>query len=687
MISRENTGGFKNLMTILILIGVISIFFTQVSAASYEDVRLYPISLNDTNIGPGDDVILTIKIENKEGKPITVDIEIFEVLDEDDEDKDISLKKDNKELATGETKEFNYSLNNFNKWDPYICGDDRIIKVIVEGEEDTDKLDVSGKDFRIDISPDDDVSVSDTIEIEVKDRSSDEVKGEKIRITNLNTGKDMTKRTDDEGILTFTPATESEFKSSPGGTYEIMVDNKENRIDGYCSTKETIIVKDKINKEAIKIVYPDTPMVDEQVTLQLKTISGKSAASIELTVTGSGFDEDFKTDGDGYIYFTPTSTGDYNIKVTDARYEEVIKTITIGAKEKLVISFSSDPKVGEKTSIVIKANGKAVSGATVKIKYPDGSQKTITTGNDGKTEEFTISAAGEYTISVEKSGYASETQKVEIYKAFNIEVPKSAKVGDIVTVKVLDDDNLPVSGATIKGENFELNEKTNADGLIEFEIKELKTYKISIKKTGFTTTEKEISTSGELKIKLNPEKVQLNKELIVTIYSGEQEISSDIKIIKPDKTELGASGSTYTFKPDQPGKYTVFVSKKGYTEVSVNFDVVHNVMNVSYKHVNGNLEFTVKTADGKPLKGAEVSIYTTTNEDGIAVLKLGDEYNLSVVKENYDPAKTTISAPTERDLMKMFMGILIVILIIIILILILSLIKKGGKKSEVNDKW
>ena len=671
----KNTGLLKNLIVIFILIWA----GASVSGVS---INLEDVEFHDSTIKPGEDAIIKIEIKNKDSDDIAedVDIEIYAEEYEDDGD-DLDLLDTKEDIPAGETKKFNYTINDLsNDWDRYRCGSFKI-RVEVENYDEVVTLKISGDDFKIKIDPTD-PSVDDEIKITIEDEGGHEVDGEYIIITNLDTEDYIREKTDEDGIVEFTPTDESEFEDSPAGTYEVMVDNKDGDIDeDYCSTKKTFNVKYTVDKKDIVVVYPElpkVPKVNEQVTIEITTTYNKPARFANITVSGPKFSKNYQTNSNGLFYFIPESTGNYDIKLTDNRYSAVTKTIAVGEQTPLSISFSPEPpEIGKKLTIIVKADGKAVSGAEVTVTDPAGGKKSKTTDSSGESEFDALKNTGKYEITAKKSDYADAQEERNVYKSLKVTVTDRAAVGDMVKVKVEDSNNDPVRDATVKGENFDLNEKTDGSGEVEFKIIELKDHSISIGKEGFTEVKKEIKVGGELIINLNPEKPQMNKEVIITIHAGNMEAAADIKILSPNGTEENIKESRYAFKPDQVGKYLIFVSKERYEDASVEFDIAYNLIELQYDVADGNLIFKVVTTDGKPVSGAEVGIYATTNEEGIAKLEFDNNYDVLVIKENYETKKGTIEVPGKRDYLKIIMGILILILILVIFILLLRENKKG----------
>ena len=545
--------------------------------------------------------------------------------------------------------------------------------VNVENKEKIATLTISGDEFKIRVSPEE-PGVSDEIKITVEYKNGDKVKGERIRITNLDSDDYIEENTNNDGIVTFTPDEESDFRSSPAGSYEIMVDNQNERIVAdYCSTIKNFIVRYKVGTQNINVIdpkLPDVPTVNKQVVIEVTTTGNNPARFANVTVLGPNFNRNYQTTNNGYISFIPESVGNYDIKITDKNYVPVTKTIAVAAQAALDISFSSDPEIGKKLTIIIKADGKAVSGAQLTVTDPGNNKKSLTTGSSGEAE-LDLNLAGKYRITAEKSSYTASTKEFEVYKSFQITIHGSANVGDIIKVKVLDKSNSPVRDVTLRGVNCDVDKKTDGSGEAEFKITELKEYRISFEKDGFTKMEKTISVEGKLMIRLTPDKPQMNKDVTVTILSGNMEAVSNINIIKPDGTKENVKDSRYTFTPGQVGKYTVLASKENYDDVSLSFDIAYNLVELQYDVVDGNLVFKVTKNDGEPVSGAEVGVYATTDEKGIAILKFNDNYNVSVSKESYETKKGAITVPGSTDYVKIIMGILIVILIIVIILLLL----------------
>ena len=663
----------KNLTVIFILIAAAS----AVSGA--DDVKL-SIDFDKSTVDPGEDAILEVTIENEESDEDGIDVSINIFAEEYDEDgEEVELVDETEHLDKDEGKTFNYTLNDLSssKWDAYRCGSFKI-RVEVEDEEKTETLRISGDEFDIEISPSE-PSVDDEIRIKIEDDGGDEIKDEYITITNLDTEDSIKERTDDEGIFEFTPSEESEFDDSPAGDYEVTVDNKNGDIaQGHCTTKKTFNVKYKVDKSGIGVINPappSLPQVDEQVTLKITTKGDEPARYIDVSISGPSFNQDHNTDSNGFIYFTPRSAGDYDIKITDEDYFPVTRTISVAAKSQLSISFS-EPEVGKEITITVKAEGATISSAEVTVVDPDNKKKTLTTASAG-TVSFDVRISGKYKITARKIGYSDSSKEFEVYESFKITVPETADAGETIKLEVFDEDNNPVIDAVVKGENFNLNEKTDSKGAAEFIIDAPGEFVISIQKEGFTKIERTINAEGKLTIKLDPEKPILNKEVVISVLSGDTQVTSNILITMPDGTAYEAENESYEVTASQTGRYTVSASKPGYSNISVDFEVMHNVINLNYSVDGKSIVFNV-TSDGKPVPDAMVGIYVTTNREGIAVLEFDENYDVVVMKESYDTKKERIEVPAGGDFLKILMAFIIFVLVIIIILLLL----RGGKKDK-----
>jgi hypothetical protein len=231
--------------------------------------------------------------------------------------------------------------------------------------------------------------------------------------------------------------------------------------------------------------------LDDDVDIVVTDRNNNTLKGIQVNfkgLTNSGFYRTYDTDENGNVKFNLKQRGfekgDYNVyfgedPMEPSTYHAINKRITIAAgkttnsasstasaasqkaeasKPSLEIKISPEPgkiKVGDKITIYVTSDGKAVNDASVRVSTMFSGIKELKTSSDGKVS-YTIERADLYPIHVEKEGYKPADISLEVGMSEETFTPPPEKTNTTNEVK---EDTDP--GKEIKGN---VSEKTNETG-------------------------------------------------------------------------------------------------------------------------------------------------------------------------------------------------------------------------------
>jgi S-layer protein (TIGR01567 family) len=185
--------------------------------------------------------------------------------------------------------------------------------------------------------------------------------------------------------------------------------------------------------------------------------------------------------------------GDVSFNVADSsdvRYYPFVKVST-APSESLAIGINSVLKQNEQIEIKVTSRGAAVSGATVMF----GNEQVGDTATDG-TITYTPGTTGTFTVTAEKDGFVSASEKVEVIS------PDDATKKLIIEVSpetVVQDDTITISVMTAIGGNAvgdvqvyydnNLIGNTSTDGTLTYTVKETGMHKLTTSSTSYLDAE------------------------------------------------------------------------------------------------------------------------------------------------------------------------------------------------------
>ncbi|MBD3389084.1 MAG: hypothetical protein GF416_08355 [Candidatus Altiarchaeales archaeon] len=686
---------------------VLAFLLVMSSAASAVSIDRMDVSVpNSIDAGESFDVDITFK-DPTENETVEVDIEITVdgLLVHEEEDRSIDLREGVDKTITIKSSDFD--TDNGDIWDDnlmaYKCADNLEVEVMVSGdldETESDDMDIEAdgdRELSFEIDPDP-FSLDDTITITVYDEDDDELKSASVKFTWIDDedgdtldewdveDKYETEKTDSNGEADF--KLYRDFDDNAYGKYQLDL-----WMDGYCKLTETYDLRNVLN---VSDPMPESPKVGEQFKLKITTPSGKAATGVWAYLNPGGFKSRVTMDGE--VSFTVTAAGTYSLAVggTGSGYQETIKTIKVSTKPQLTATVSPDPQnVNKAVLITIQSDGKAVSGASVKVMRAGGTEQSLPgVTSDAGTISFTPTVAGDYTVKASKSGYDDVTEAFTIQDSFQIDMPtEELKRGSQVTLTVKDSSGDTVSGASVSIEGTSISGMTDAAGHFSFTLDEVGEYYVVVRKSGFAGAREELTAKGKLSLKLDKKELTLGESVKMTVVDSEGALTeSSIKVTGPAGAET-FTASELDYKPSKAGEHTVEASKSGYAKASDTLNVKPKPLTLTYHFKDGNLLMNAST-NNEPVAGitlkvtaGETTYNVKTDDAGVAsvVANLTGNYTIEVTNPDYTGAKVTAeksSSLISPDLILPIIVVLVVLVLIVIFVIVAVGLLHKGRKSK-----
>ena len=685
------------------------------SASAKVDVDDITVTLSKEKDDIGDDYL---KIDV--GKDFYIHIELEDPDDtEDDVDVDIEIKIDNVlvyddskrvDLVKNEPYIINISSKDLDKddlWEDnlmgYNCGRKRV-EVTVSGdikpsESDEADLKIDGDDLEVDIDPEK-PTPDDKITITVKDEDGDELEDITVKFTHLGDDNEWDKddefwddKTDRHGEVEVKLSKEDEFKDNPYGKYQIDVWEERGN---YCKYTTTIDLRHLLR---VSDPEPAEPMVGQDIRVRVTDDSDKPVSGAKIAVSGPGGLKTYNTDAQGYATFRVDSTGTFDIIATKKGYSDSeIKHITILERGAIVIEINpKDQEVGKEIEIkVTSSEGSALKGANVTITKPDGTTEEFTTPDDGKIS-YTPKSSGTYKLKVEAPLYTTTTKEFNAHNVFKITVSEKLLPNVDITVTVKNQENKPVSGASVSIKDTDVSGTTDANGKFTFNLTEPKEYTMMVKKDGYSDAIKKINIRGILSLKLSSKEIDLGDTIEFVVQDSQGNlITADIKIIKPngEKESIGESYEK-SYKPSIAGEYTISASKSGYETATEAFTVRPYPLVLESK-IEGNNLIVTAVSSGKPVSNIAISFDTAefheeilTDENGKAILDIvksnvTGNVTITAIDQNYE--KTSITREVKPEAGGKYLVLILILVVLIIIIIVILVLTRGEKKKEGKKK-
>ncbi|MEF8874552.1 MAG: carboxypeptidase regulatory-like domain-containing protein [Candidatus Thermoplasmatota archaeon] len=297
----------------------------------------------------------------------------------------------------------------------------------------------------------------------------------------------------------------------------------------------------------------------------LNTFENVSGAAVEVNETG----DSTTTDASGEFNIT-LQPGHYNITVTAPDYYPEYKevSVTSGNETSNLIYLEEYTGTLEGT-VTDKDTGEPIQYASV---TPAGYMLGAMTDEDGYYNIENISI-GEHSVVASTSGYENATKNVTIEKdevsTLDFQLEKAEEV-EKATVKGTIREQIseePIEGATVKIENE--TTKSNSTGKYKIMV-EPGEYTITYSKEGYRPfSTDETLEKGEIQtIKVWLENISnpIIKGTVEDQDSDEPIEGATVKI--SDKTATTTADGEFEITLEEPGEYTVEISKDGYKSYS-----------------------------------------------------------------------------------------------------------------------
>lgn len=304
----------------------------------------------------------------------------------------------------------------------------------------------------------------------------------------------------------------------------------------------------------------------------------------EMEVTSFNSDEIVLENGDSISLSRGDDVevmGNVSFKVADSsdvRYYPFVEVSTLPSQS-LSISVDSVLQEGSKAKITVTSRGAAVEDAVVM--FDD--EKVGETSTDGIVT-YTPEDAGTYTVTAEKDGYVSASQKVEVISSDDASkklviavAPEKVVKGDTITISVA----TAIGGDNVKDVQVYYDNKsigsTGTDGTLSYTVKETGVHKITTASDSYLEAELnlevlELEANFEYSnLQVSPILIKTGEDATVTVdvsntgtASGTEEVSLLVNGTTVDSQEITLDAGeqtnvTFTVTEKEAGTYEIQV--------------------------------------------------------------------------------------------------------------------------------
>ena len=624
----------------------------------------------------------TANITPSDGIDVSIDIDGLEVYDESD------LHVD-ENITPGSDGYLVISSSNFNDdWKDglmgYECKDDMEIEVRISGDldsiTDTAELTIEGEDNDVDIlhitlDPDQPLADSNIVVI-VKDEDGDEIRSVSVTIWELGSDDEW-----DASDKNYGPKT-----TDSNGEYEFVMNQKFKNAKGkyqidayrekYCKDTVTFDISKKL---VLTGPSPDKPMVGQSFAMRITDEAGNPLRLVTV-ILSPGLNR-ATTDSNGYARFTMSSAGSYSAASSTIGYDDSnVISVTVSEQPSLDVSITpSEPKTGETVTVTVKSDGNAVTGASVTMTLPDGSDKTYTTASGGKAA-YTPVLSGYHSVDATKTGYNTGTAGFTVQDSFQVTIPdlSDKQEGDEISVVVKDKSGGVVPGAAVSLLGTGVSGTTDVSGVYKFTMLKTGSYTIHVTKDGFESKDVPLKSQGTLTMKLSALNVEAGEKVKITIYDESGiKVYGNIQITQPDGTRETANKDEYDYIPQQTGEHSIIASKENYASASETLTVMLRSILFDLK-IDADTLIITALSGGEPATQVTLTVTTpdgqekeaVTDKDGIALIKAetSGEYQVSTNDPTYESGTVTIEKKGWSSLIWWVILILLVLLFLIMLV-------------------
>jgi len=514
------------------------------------------------------------------------------------------------------------------------------------------------------------------VKIYFKDRDTEDIiKNLKVTITYMTGEREsISLSTQSAGYVVFEP--------SRPGKYKIAIDTKKTYCgEMYFYAKRTMLVDGP---------HPADPLVGDMISIAVP------ASDIGVKAYDSNGDLYLtaRTLITGAVNFTINDAGTYNLVIgeTSTRYWGINKTLVVSSRPALTATIEPEtPYVNSPMTVTVKAADTPLSNARVKFITPAGVQREYVTLANGKVIYDGVSAMGEYTVIVEKTGYEPVVKTFRANNGFQLELsPENPLLNEEAVLTVRDQDGLPVPDAEVSIMDTEILGATDAQGQFKFMLTESNPdsdpgrYTLLVMKDLFWSLNYQITAEDTFEITY-PSNTEVGDDINVRLFNSRGGLLTDnsvsVKITSPDNTLTSLNKADFTFKPVLVGNYLIEANKLGYVSTSASIEVKPHPLDVtpridgkdlvievmSYNNSVEGISVSVLMFDGRVLK------QITTDGDGMASVAIETEGNVTIEvnKEGKNPLYETQT--TTKYIQKSYRTLLLAAVVAVIVAVAVAL--------------
>ena len=523
-----------------------------------------------------------------------------------------------------------------------------------------------------------------------EDESRKPINGSKVTIVHKGNNESAIAYTNGDGYYV--------KELSTGGNYTVTAEK-----DGYLSSTKDAYIRDGEHKR-LDFYLEKESSSDETVVygyVRDNATRGEGIANAELKFTNEDCNCSFTTYSDENGYYQrdlPTGGGNHTILVNKSGYETITTRKYIEHEEHNRIDFQLDRKQDNDTKfygyVRDKTTDEGIDNAKVILKI-DNTTINIWSESNGYYEKY-LNEVGNYSITVEKSGYDSQTKFEAIqegeYKKVNFYLVRESSSNNTIlkgyTKEKSNGTHIPNVDILLKKGDHEWSLSSDREGYFEIELDEGGNYTILVNHDDYKEYEHHIHvyTNDENvhHIKLERNETGDNETWIYG-YITEDSRGNQIKnaTITITSNECNCTYQTYSHvnghnqqQVEVGGNYSVEVKKDGYVTQEKFITIIEEEEN--------RLDFVLKREEqeetwirgfvfdnitGDPIADADVTLtviecgcpyHTITNSSGfyaISVTKYGDSYIVAKMDGYYDTqifftvvegTETTLDIPMEK---------------------------------------
>jgi hypothetical protein len=348
-----------------------------------------------------------------------------------------------------------------------------------------------------------------------------------------------------------------------------------------------------------------------------------------------------KTTNAGTYYITHSGLNDLKLRISKSGYDDWENTVGMNVTAALVNLT--------RKSLILKVtlydvdSLQAVPSADVKITNGNTSE-TKKTDSNGSTS-YAVKAYNSYDLSITAPYYQSYVPPPLDIGTENKDVQYWLMRNDRFSFVVTDKSRIPISDAELYIDST-LKGKTDARGIIILALEREKPYAIEVKKSGYQSfIERKTIGLNEAIVAIQISKVPVGA--FVSVFDEKRGAVEEASVYL-DTALIGNTDQygRYVFGSIVSGTYQLEVRKEGYVTVKKQITVTKQgddfTIELPFEQVD--LTIFVKDKDQKVIPGVMIELNSktlgSTDENGqiITKLKFNTPYNISAVKEGYQPA-------------------------------------------------